>query len=201
MPDPEKVLATVRRAITLFRATPGRSGGVVTLDPARTAEVMVVGDLHGNIPVFRQVLDVAALAEHPGRHLVLQELVHGPWMYPDDKGRPVAPARRPGLRTEVPVPRAGTPDPGQPRALGADRPLDRQERRAAQRPLPQGGRHGLWRARRGGLRRLSGAVRRAAARRADAEPRVPLPHDSRQRSISTGSTSTSSSSTPGPPRR
>jgi hypothetical protein len=86
MPDPEKILATVRRAIMLFRATPGRSGGIVTLDPARTTEVMVVGDLHCNIPVFRQVLDVAALAKHPARHLVLQELVHGPWMYPNDKG-------------------------------------------------------------------------------------------------------------------
>ncbi len=28
----------------------------------------------------------AALDRHPGRHLVLQELIHGPLMYPDDKG-------------------------------------------------------------------------------------------------------------------
>jgi len=81
MPDPRKILATVRRATELFRSTPGRKGGVVTLDSA--AEVLVVGDLHGNIPAFRRVIDLAA---HPDRHLVLQELVHGPHAYPDDGG-------------------------------------------------------------------------------------------------------------------
>jgi len=86
MPDPEKILATVRRAATLFRSTPGRSGGVVRLDPLGTADVMVVGDLHGNIPAFRQVLDAAALTRNAGRHLVLQELVHGSRMYPEGRG-------------------------------------------------------------------------------------------------------------------
>src|SRR4051812_1693792 len=33
MPDPDKIIATVRRAIGLFRATPGRTGGVVALEP------------------------------------------------------------------------------------------------------------------------------------------------------------------------
>lgn len=86
MPDPDKILATIRRATALFRATPGRSGGLITLDEATASEVMVVGDLHGNIPAFRKILDVAALAKNPTRHLVLQELVHGPRMYPDDGG-------------------------------------------------------------------------------------------------------------------
>lgn len=83
MPDPQKVLATVERATELFRATPGRAGGLVRLD---ADEVMVVGDLHGNIPAFRKFLDHAALGANPGRHLVLQELVHGTRMYHDDKG-------------------------------------------------------------------------------------------------------------------
>lgn len=86
MPDPEKILATVRRATALFRSTPGRSGGVVTLEPSTVTEVLVVGDLHGNIPAFRKILDVSALGQNPGRHLVLQELVHGPRMYPADRG-------------------------------------------------------------------------------------------------------------------
>jgi hypothetical protein len=47
---------------------------------------MVVGDLHGNIPAFRKTLQVTALDRYPGRNLVLQELIHGPRMYPDDKG-------------------------------------------------------------------------------------------------------------------
>ena len=84
MTDAAKVLTTVRRASSLFRATPGRQGSVVVLDEAE--EVMVVGDLHGNVPAFRQVLEVSALTKNPGRHLVLQELVHGPRMYPNDGG-------------------------------------------------------------------------------------------------------------------
>jgi hypothetical protein len=47
---------------------------------------MVVGDLHGNIPALRQVLLAADLPNNPGRHLVLQELVHGSKHYPDDRG-------------------------------------------------------------------------------------------------------------------
>ena len=84
MPDPLKILTTIRRATALIRATPGRAGGVITL--AKAAEVMVVGDLHGNISAFKQVLALAALDRHPGRHLVLQELIHGSLMYADDKG-------------------------------------------------------------------------------------------------------------------
>ena len=37
-------------------------------------------------PAFTEVLARAALDRHPGRHLVLQELIHGKRMYPDDKG-------------------------------------------------------------------------------------------------------------------
>src|SRR4051812_39203422 len=85
MPDPQKLLTSIRRATELFRATPGRRGGLVTLDGS-VEEVMVVGDLHGNIPAFRHVLKRADLAHHPGRHLVLQELIHGYRYYPDDAG-------------------------------------------------------------------------------------------------------------------
>jgi hypothetical protein len=85
MPDPQKVLATVNRATDLFRSTPGRRGGLITLDDSAD-DVMVVGDLHGNIPAFRHVLLAADLANKPGRHLVLQELVHGNRHYPDDQG-------------------------------------------------------------------------------------------------------------------
>ena len=74
MPDPQKILATIRKATELMRSTPGRSGSVIALDDAD--EVMVVGDLHGNLPAFRQALVIAALDRHPQRHLVLQELVH-----------------------------------------------------------------------------------------------------------------------------
>ena len=85
MPDPSKILATIERAIGLFRSTPGRRGGLITLG-AGVEDVMVVGDLHGNIPAFRQVLAVADLVQKPNRHLVLQELVHGHRQYPEDGG-------------------------------------------------------------------------------------------------------------------
>ena len=85
MPDPTKILTTIHRAIDLFRRTPGRKGGLITLG-AEVEDVLVVGDLHGNIPAFRQVLALANLASNPRRHLVLQELIHGHRYYPDDKG-------------------------------------------------------------------------------------------------------------------
>jgi hypothetical protein len=84
MPHPSKILATIRRATELMRSTPGRAGGIISLHKA--ADVMVVGDLHGNLPAFMKVLAVAALDRKPDRHLVLQELIHGPYMYPDDAG-------------------------------------------------------------------------------------------------------------------
>ena len=79
MPDPRKILTTIRRATDLMRATPGRSGGIIA--PVGAEEIMVVGDLHGNIPAFRKVLAIAALDRNPGRHLVLQELIHGKLEY------------------------------------------------------------------------------------------------------------------------
>lgn len=80
MPDPTRLLRTLERAIREFRASPGRRGRLIELEGA--AEVLVVGDLHGHLENFRRVLDRAGLGQHPGRHLVLQELVHGPHRYP-----------------------------------------------------------------------------------------------------------------------
>lgn len=85
MPDPQRVLPTLRRAALLFRSTPGRHGSIIHVDESVT-ELLVVGDLHGNIPAFRQILALADLPGHPGRHLVLQELIHGPREYPNDGG-------------------------------------------------------------------------------------------------------------------
>jgi Calcineurin-like phosphoesterase len=80
MPDPERLLPTLRRAAQCFRDTPGRRGRFVQLQGA--TEVLVAGDLHGNLDNFRRLLNRAALVARPTRHLVLQELVHGPYQYP-----------------------------------------------------------------------------------------------------------------------
>ena len=80
MPDPERLLTTLRRAIDAFRDTPGRRGRLVALDGA--TDVLAAGDLHGNVENFRRLLLKADLARNPGRRLVLQEVVHGPLRYP-----------------------------------------------------------------------------------------------------------------------
>ena len=80
MPDPERLLSTLRQAAQAVRATPGRRGHLVVLDGA--TEMLATGDLHGNLDNFRRILDLAQLARNPQRHLVLQELLHGPHRYP-----------------------------------------------------------------------------------------------------------------------
>jgi hypothetical protein len=82
MPDPQRLLNTVKRAAQLFRATPGRQGMVVQLG-ATSDDVLVAGDLHGNLAHFQSLLDRARLDRNPRRHLVLQELIHGDARYPN----------------------------------------------------------------------------------------------------------------------
>jgi hypothetical protein len=81
MPNADRLRTTLRRAISSFRTTPGRRGRVVTL--AGATEVFATGDLHGNLENFRTLLDRAQLRSHPARHLVFQEVIHGPLRYPD----------------------------------------------------------------------------------------------------------------------
>ncbi|MBY0523197.1 MAG: metallophosphoesterase [Gemmataceae bacterium] len=70
----------MRQAIWAFLNTPGRQGRFVALDSA--SEVMVAGDMHGNLENFKGLLDRAQLGTHPHRHLVMQEVIHGPHRYP-----------------------------------------------------------------------------------------------------------------------
>jgi len=80
MPDPERLLTTLRRALLAFRDTAGRRGRFVELQDVD--EVVVAGDLHGNLENFRQILHRADLQSHPRRHVLLQEVLHGPFLYP-----------------------------------------------------------------------------------------------------------------------
>ena len=80
MPDPTRLLKTLRQATRAFHDTPGRVGHLVQL--AGAADVLVTGDLHGNVENFRRLLERAELRSHPDRHVVFQELVHGPFEYP-----------------------------------------------------------------------------------------------------------------------
>jgi hypothetical protein len=75
------MLRTLRQAILATRDTPGRSGRLIRL-PADAEDVLVAGDIHGNVANFQTLLQTADLAHHPRRHFVLQELIHGPFRYP-----------------------------------------------------------------------------------------------------------------------
>jgi Calcineurin-like phosphoesterase len=79
MPTPERLLPILRQAAIGFRATAGRKGHVVRLPQG--AEVLVGGDMHGSVENFRLLLKVAAFPDNPARHLVVQEVVHGPFRY------------------------------------------------------------------------------------------------------------------------
>jgi hypothetical protein len=85
MPDPARLLATLTQAARAYRDVPGRRGRLVELTDA--AEVLVAGDLHGNLGNLRQLLGRAQLEKHPRRHLVLQEVLHGPFEYPQGGDR------------------------------------------------------------------------------------------------------------------
>jgi Calcineurin-like phosphoesterase len=80
VPAPERMLTHLRQALALVRATPGRRGHVVYLQDC--TEVLVAGDLHGHVGNFQVMLRAADLANHPTRHFVLQELIHGNYRYP-----------------------------------------------------------------------------------------------------------------------
>src|SRR5262245_12446746 len=69
LPDPNKLLTVLRQASMLSRATPGRTGRLVEL--AGVSDLLAVGDLHGHLGNFQQVLKLADLANHPKRHVVM----------------------------------------------------------------------------------------------------------------------------------
>jgi hypothetical protein len=79
MPDPDRLLNTLRRATAAFRDMPGRQGHLV--EAADVDEILVAGDLHGNLDNFRKLIAAADLARQPRRHFVLQEVVHGDHRY------------------------------------------------------------------------------------------------------------------------
>jgi len=81
MPDPVKLMTTIRKAADFSRAMLGRHGRVIHLLDA--TEVMAVGDLHGNIGNFQKLIKIADLGKHPRRHIVMQELIHGRFTYPN----------------------------------------------------------------------------------------------------------------------
>ncbi len=85
MPDPQKVLATIQPGDRTLPIDARVDGGAVTLDDS-VEEVMVVGDLHGNIPAFRHVLIAADLANNPAGTWSSRNSSTANRHYPDDGG-------------------------------------------------------------------------------------------------------------------
>ena len=75
-----------RQAAAGNRTLPARRGNVVCLNAENAADVMVVADLHGNRLNFEKLLGIADLANHPRRHLIMQEVCHGGPEYPGESG-------------------------------------------------------------------------------------------------------------------
>jgi hypothetical protein len=71
----ERVIRAVDEARRLVRASAVRKGNELVFPPL--GELIVTGDLHGDVDSFDQLLGKVALDANPDRRLVLQELVHG----------------------------------------------------------------------------------------------------------------------------
>ncbi len=57
MPQPDRLLRTIKMAIQAFRTTPGRRGRFIQLQGA--TEVLIAGDMHGNLGNFIRLLERA----------------------------------------------------------------------------------------------------------------------------------------------
>ncbi|WP_425617463.1 hypothetical protein NA78x_001141 [Anatilimnocola sp. NA78] len=82
----ESVIQCCVQAAAANRATAARKGNIVSLDIDDGDEVLISADLHGNRLNFKRLVQVADLAGHPRRHLVMQEVCHGGPSYPGDAG-------------------------------------------------------------------------------------------------------------------
>jgi hypothetical protein len=82
----EEVIANYRRASEANLTTADRVGNVVRLSGETADDVMITADLHGHRRNFNLIKRIAALDEHPRRHLILQEVCHGGPTYPSNGG-------------------------------------------------------------------------------------------------------------------
>ena len=81
MIDASKVLYTIEKATQATQKYPYRQGRVLRIPDA--SDILVVGDLHGRMDLFKKAVQLADLKANPGRHLVIQELMHGTQTYED----------------------------------------------------------------------------------------------------------------------
>jgi hypothetical protein len=72
---PQTVIDLLKQGTEANSADKFRRGNLICL-PAG-GDVIVTGDLHGHRRNFERIVTFADLANHPGRHVMLQEIIHG----------------------------------------------------------------------------------------------------------------------------
>jgi len=82
----EGVIRTFAAATQANLDTPSRMGNAICLTEDVADDLLVTGDLHGQRRNFNLICRLAALDQHPRRHLVLQEVCHGGPTYPANGG-------------------------------------------------------------------------------------------------------------------
>jgi hypothetical protein len=73
--DPGEVVGLLARAAAANLECALRRGSGVYLPPQ--GRVVMTGDLHDHAVNFRRLVRLAALADNPGHHLILHEVIHG----------------------------------------------------------------------------------------------------------------------------
>ena len=74
LPDAETACRVLREAATLIREDPIRQGGLLEFGSA--GQVVMTGDMHGNLRNFEKLQRYCALERSPGRSVILHELIH-----------------------------------------------------------------------------------------------------------------------------
>ncbi|HUT37611.1 MAG TPA: metallophosphoesterase [Planctomycetota bacterium] len=77
------VMKVMAKAAAMNQQDPFLRGRLIELPGA--GDLMITGDLHGNLSNFRRITRIADLPHHPHRHLILQEALHA--MYRDTPDR------------------------------------------------------------------------------------------------------------------
>ncbi|MBK8915937.1 MAG: metallophosphoesterase [Phycisphaerales bacterium] len=72
--DAARALDVIREATELVRDDPGRRGSLLSFGSA--GQVVMTGDLHGNLGNLAKLQRYCALERSPGRYVILHELIH-----------------------------------------------------------------------------------------------------------------------------
>ncbi|MBG80353.1 MAG: hypothetical protein CMJ39_06555 [Phycisphaerae bacterium] len=74
--NPDDTIDLFRQAAEVMRADPKREGSLIRL-PAK-GHLVISGDLHDHVVHLEKIRQLADLGSSPDRHVLLQELIHGP---------------------------------------------------------------------------------------------------------------------------